>query len=253
MLGTSRASLWTGTTNLINYVTTTWNNDWTDWGHAGDGKLLSNGSMENMVLQATATLNIITGATYTFCVNTDDGGRLKVDGSLLIHDDGLHGPENRFGRTVLPAGPHTIEFLGFEWVGGGGFEVLAKRGSQNWLDDGFRLIGDTANGGLPVTYAGSSPDTGHYRFNNVDPGSYYVKIPNTLFTGGGPLEGRLSFVQATAPTDDQKDDNSTAGSADSGVDAAKPALTGISSHTIALAAGGEPTGTAEGGFMGGGG
>jgi hypothetical protein len=160
MLGTSRTSLWTGSTDFINYVTTTSNNDWTDWGNAGDGKLLPNGSMENVVLQAAATLTITTGDTYTFCINTDDGGRLKVDGSLLIHDDGLHGPEDRFGSLVLAAGKHSIEFLGFEWVGGGGFEVWAKRGSQDWFDDDFRLVGDTANGGLSVTYPGAASDTG---------------------------------------------------------------------------------------------
>jgi hypothetical protein len=250
MLGTNRSSFWTGTTNFINHVTSSSNNGWQDYGHAGNGKLLPNGSMENVVVLGIGTLNIPVGDNYSFIINTDDGGRLKIDGSQLIVDDGTHASRDAAGSLVLSAGPHSIEFLGYENTGGGGFEVWAKRGIQTTWDEGFRLIGDTGNGGLEVTYPGSAPDTGRYRFNNINPGSYYVKIPSTEFGAGGPLEGRLSFVQSTPPSDDQKDDNSTSGSADSGVDAAKPAISGISSHTFALGTGVEPAGSAESGFFG---
>ncbi|MES2598992.1 MAG: GEVED domain-containing protein, partial [Verrucomicrobiota bacterium] len=250
LAGTNRTSLWSGTTDLVNYVTTTTNNGVQDYGHEGNGKLLPNGSMENVVLQAAATVNIVSGDTYTFIMSTSDGGRLRIDGSLLIKDDGVHASRDAYGSLVLAPGPHTIEFTGYENTGGGGFEVWAKRGALQTWDEGFRLVGDTANGGLQVSYAGTTADIGRYRFNNVSPGSYYVRIPATEFLAGGALEGRLSFVQAAPPTDDQKDDNSTTGSGDSGVDSATPSTSGISSHIFALAAGGEPTGTAEGGFYG---
>ncbi|GEP41637.1 GEVED domain-containing protein [Brevifollis gellanilyticus] len=250
LAGTNRTSLWTGTTDFINYVTSTANNGVQDYGHEGNGKLLPNGSMENVVLQASGTLNIVSGDTYTFIINANDGARLKIDGSLLIKDDGVHASRDAAGSLVLAPGLHTIEFLGFENTGGGGFEVWAKRGALTAWDEGFRLVGDTADGGLQVTYSDTTPDIGRYRFNHVSPGSYYVKIPASEFSMGGVLEGRLSFVQTTTPTDDQKDDNSTTGSADSGVDSTTPFTNGIASHVFALSAGGEPTSTAEGGFYG---
>jgi hypothetical protein len=113
-------------------------------------------------LRATGFVNIPTTGAWTFGVNSDDGSRLRVDingdgdfgdaGETVIYDDSGHGPQSFFGTVPsLSAGPHKFEFVFFENYGGDEVELFAQSGTHASFNAGFRLIGDTANGGLAVS------------------------------------------------------------------------------------------------------
>ena len=53
-------------------------------------------------------LNVATGGTYTFGLNTDDGSRLFIDGVLVINNEGGHGPTPLTQAITLEEGRHEI-------------------------------------------------------------------------------------------------------------------------------------------------
>ncbi|MEM8955959.1 MAG: PA14 domain-containing protein, partial [Verrucomicrobiota bacterium] len=58
----------------------------------------------------------ITG-TYEFALESDDGSLLYLDDSLLIDNDGTHGPETVTALTELPVGWHSFQIDAFNDVG----------------------------------------------------------------------------------------------------------------------------------------
>jgi hypothetical protein len=76
---------------------------------------------------------------------------------------------------------------------------------------------------------------GIYRFRNLLEGDYFVHIPASQFSTGGPLKGRLSLAGHGEDNgvDDDADEN--------GIDSATPTTTGIRSVAFNLAVGSEPT------------
>ena len=87
------------------------------------------GNGDNFLVKSTATLRIIYGGYYTFGINNDDGGRLRIDGSDVIIDDANHGPTSTVSSPkYLAAGDHTIEYLYYEQGGGFAGEVYYVRG-----------------------------------------------------------------------------------------------------------------------------
>lgn len=113
-------------------------------------------------LRATGFISIPTTGQWTFGVNSDDGSRLRIDingdgdfndtGENVIVDDTGHGPQTIL-RTVssLSAGAHKFEFVYFENYGGDEVEFFAQSGRHTSFNNGFRLVGDVANGGLAVS------------------------------------------------------------------------------------------------------
>jgi uncharacterized repeat protein (TIGR01451 family) len=94
---------------------------------------------------------------------------------------------------------------------------------------------------LAVTITGSA---GHYIFDNLAPGAYFVHIPAVDFQSGGVLAGYLSSVGVGASTsvDHNVDEN--------GIDVANPAVSGISTMVYTLQPDGEPLGDDETGYTG---
>ena len=136
-------------------------------GNYGNPTLFPNdqaGDDNDFAIRATGTVIVPSSGTWTFGTNSDDGLRLWVDGQVVINDDSLHAPANRFGQTNLSAGPHSIELVFFERGGGAEVELFAAQGSYSTFNaNAFRLIGDVAGGGLPVeTVPGSSTVTTGY-------------------------------------------------------------------------------------------
>lgn len=125
-------------------------------GEGGDGRYGSNfpppaGIGDNYAIRATGFLRIATPGTYTFGLNSDDGGRIRINGSNVMVDPNFHGAQDNFGTITLGAGWHEFEVIMFEGGGGDCVEFFAAPGSRNSFDASvFRLVGDVAGGGLPV-------------------------------------------------------------------------------------------------------
>jgi hypothetical protein len=104
---------------------------------------------DDYLIVATGLITIPTAGVYTFGINSDDGSRLKIGSTVVIYDDTYHGPEDRFGSISLTAGQHAFEVIMFEGGGGDSVEFFAASGTRSAFDPAaFRLVGDTANGGL---------------------------------------------------------------------------------------------------------
>ena len=64
---------------------------------------------------------------YTFSLNSDDGSKLFLGDSLVVSNDGTHGPMEKSGDVLLEAGKHRMKLLYFEDIGGESLE-LSYRG-----------------------------------------------------------------------------------------------------------------------------
>lgn len=106
---------------------------------------------EDYVIEATGTVTIPSAGNWTFGVNSDDGFSLKV-GNFTTACDCLRGPGDTLATFNFPAaGEYPIRLVFFERGGGSEVEVFAAAGSFGvWDAVNFRLVGDTANGGLAV-------------------------------------------------------------------------------------------------------
>lgn len=125
-------------------------------GTGGDGRYGSNypppaGNGDHYVIRATGFLEIPTAGTYTFGLNSDDGGRIRINRVNVMVDDTFHGPQDNFGNIQLAAGLHSFEVIMFEGGGGDCVEFFAAAGVHTVFNaSAFRLVGDVANGGLPA-------------------------------------------------------------------------------------------------------
>ena len=62
----------------------------------------------------TTTMTLATGGNYTFYTTSDDGSQLFVNGTMVVNNDGLHGPQERSGSINLAAGEHNLVVTFFE-------------------------------------------------------------------------------------------------------------------------------------------
>ncbi|GEM_PF-1081587 len=54
------------------------------------------------------------GRDYTFCLLSDDGAKLFIDGNLIINNDGIHPPTEKCGTVKLTEGFHNLEVQYFQ-------------------------------------------------------------------------------------------------------------------------------------------
>ncbi|WP_377278828.1 DUF5801 repeats-in-toxin domain-containing protein [Rhizobium sp. R86522] len=120
-------------------------------GQFNGGADFPGGPGDDFAVRASGTINVTASGTWTFGTHSDDGVRLKIDGQVVILDDAIHPGQNNFGQIYLTAGQHTIELVYFEHEGGELVELFAQAGNHTSWNDGFKLIGDVANGGIAVT------------------------------------------------------------------------------------------------------
>lgn len=136
----------TVTADKINYL-----------GEGSDGRFGLNvsppaGTGDYYAIKATGWIEIPSAGVYTFGTNSDDGVRLRIDNTPLITDDSNHGPLDNFGARNLSAGLHSFELVMFQGGGGDCLEFFAAEGNLGaWDANAFRLVGDTANGGLAAS------------------------------------------------------------------------------------------------------
>lgn len=76
-------------------------------------------------------------ANYTFVLTSDDGGKIWVDGKVVVDHDGIHPPSTKRANAKLTKGVHKVT-VGFMQGGGGAeIEVLLEspgQGQQNLGD-----------------------------------------------------------------------------------------------------------------------
>jgi len=115
-----------------------------DWNVLPDFSALTpeySGSIEDFSLAvATASdffairfqgkVRVDVSGSYTFYTTSDDGSKLFINGTLVVNNDGLHGPQQRQGTLSLSAGFHDIEVQFFENTGGATLDV-------DWAGPGF--------------------------------------------------------------------------------------------------------------------
>ena len=160
---------------------------------------------------------------------------------------GAHGPAGDLADNL------TVDF---------GFVPTYSLGNKLWFDNGGAA--GTANNGVldageaPVTNATvnllnsagtviattTTDAAGYYRFDGLPAGDYKVQVPASDFASGSPLAGYFSST-GVAPSFTTPTNNT-----DHGIDSTTPATTGITSGTVTLGAGVNPTGDVDSGTTG---
>ena len=71
-------------------------------------------------------------ALYEFGLTSDDGSTLVVGESMVVDNDGLHGPEERTGMVALRAGAHPITVRYFQAGGGAELRLRVRAAGGAW-------------------------------------------------------------------------------------------------------------------------
>ena len=103
------------------------------------------------VMQATGSITIPTAGNWTFCANTADGFSCTINGNNFQYN-GLRSASDTLDTINFSnAGTYSISFMQFANTGNSSAEFSAVSGSVSAFNSSFRLVGDTADGGLQVT------------------------------------------------------------------------------------------------------
>ena len=140
-----QASVFMETRNVVNYVNVSGSaNFGGDFTFPG---LNVGVDTDNFVLEATGIITIPTSGLWTFGVNSDDGFRVDI-GANTFSFPSPRGPGDTFATFNLAAGDYPVRLVFYECGGGAEVEFFAAAGSYSSFNAAFRLVGDTANGGL---------------------------------------------------------------------------------------------------------
>ena len=106
-------------------------------------------------LLAQGTIYIPAAGTYTFGASTNNGFKLNLSNTSgwSYQNSSDTSVTNLLMRVTFPAaGDYSARWLGYEGTGSSWSELYAAPGSYTSLTgNAWRLVGDTANGGLSVT------------------------------------------------------------------------------------------------------
>jgi hypothetical protein len=175
------------------------------------------GDQNNFVIEATGFIDIPTAGPWTFGVNSDDGFSLELDNGTdnfyMEFPNGRGAADSISTFNVTEAGVYNIRLVQFEGGGGAAGELFAGSGAFGGFDASFRLVGDTANGGLAVMslpIGGGGGSTGGFpelietdikdemKGTNA---SMFARIPFTL-TADDLLPGAISSLTFRMKYDD---------------------------------------------------
>ena len=70
--------------------------------------------VEDFAIRFRGELAIDTPGLYHFGLYSDDGAKLYIDGTLVVDNDGIHGPKGEKGIITLTAGTHPVEIQYFQ-------------------------------------------------------------------------------------------------------------------------------------------
>lgn len=106
--------------------------------------------IDDFIIEATGLVAIPSAGQWTFGANTDDGFGLAVD-SWGVSFPAPRGASDTLGVTNFSsAGEYNLRFVMYQRGGGSEAELFAAAGSNAAWNSGFRLVGDSTNGGLAV-------------------------------------------------------------------------------------------------------
>lgn len=131
---------------------------------------------DDFVVFATTDIVIPRSGTWTFGISSDDGSQLKIDGKTVIYDPDPHAVQDSFGSVDLAAGIYPLEFLFYERGGGAEVELFAAEGRHTLFNSQFKLIGDSANGGLSLDGFGAMIQHEITEMQGTN-ASVYLRIP----------------------------------------------------------------------------
>ena len=195
--GTNLVSTWSGYVPTINF-TDGGNSHYTD-------TMFPSGDASDFVVHATATITIPTAGAWTFGISSDDGARLKVDGTAVITDDSEHAAADHFGTVTLTAGTHTIDLVYFNRSGGDVVELFAAAGTLSSYSSSFQLVGSAS--GLAIV---QSPPAYTYALK-----SGTLPAWSTLNSGTGVLSGTPNTTTSSTFTIQATDTNGYTGTSPS--------------------------------------
>jgi glucose/arabinose dehydrogenase len=78
---------------------------------------------EDFAFRYTGYVTVPADGQYTFYTTSDDGSQLFIGSTLVVNNDGLHGPQEAAGTIGLKAGVHAVTVTFFERGGGEVLEV----------------------------------------------------------------------------------------------------------------------------------
>jgi hypothetical protein len=103
----------------------------------------------NFVTEATGIITIPFGGQWTFGVNSDDGFRVDIGANTFSYPS-PRAPGDTLAVFNLAAGEYPVRLVFYECGVGAEVEFFAASSSHSSFNGSFRLVGDTAGGGLAV-------------------------------------------------------------------------------------------------------
>ena len=90
--------------------------------HMGDyvvpGVVIPEACKDNIGLVITGFIEVPADDLYTFALLSDDGSYLKLDGQMVIDNDGEHSPREIYGQHAMRRGLHPLHVRYFDHNGG---------------------------------------------------------------------------------------------------------------------------------------
>ena len=161
------------------------------------------GAGDNFITHALANLTVSQPGEYAFRLTSDDGSRLTLDGTQIIDNDGLHGPESVEGTATLDVGVHDLFVEMFEATNGQQLTVEWKTPGSSSFTVIPNSVLSTEAGVVRVTAPGtkycegSSDSAGdglrldavnpNYTLVNLRPEGFTPKVSGLAFLGNGDL------------------------------------------------------------------
>jgi hypothetical protein len=124
-------------------------------------------------------LKVDADGTYTFTLNSDDGSQLFIDGTLVVDDGGVHGPQVVSGSAGLTAGTHSFEVTFFECCGGPSGVDLKLPAGVSYTCCGYDLkveVGYEEGGCSSSGLYCANPDSGFVLISNVGPSPFVGEL-----------------------------------------------------------------------------
>jgi hypothetical protein len=109
----------------------------------------SGGSATNFIVEATADILIPAAGAYTFGVNSDDGFSVSIGSQYFEFPNGRAAADTLATFNLQP-GFQKLRLVYYQGTQGYTLELFAAAGTHTTWNSNFKLIGDTANGGLKV-------------------------------------------------------------------------------------------------------